>query len=58
MNEELKPCPFCGGEAKLCKGWCELDNYVECSECDVRTKPENTKSGAIKVWNRRVADER
>lgn len=58
MNEELKPCPNCGEEAKLRKGWCELENYVECTHCGLRTKPENTKNGAIKIWNRRVVDER
>ena len=39
MMSELKPCPFCGGEAKF--GFSEKDYegvyhaYIECSECGV-----------------------
>lgn len=36
MNKELKPCPFCGGKAKL-----EHDvhySYVRCMECHARTR--------------------
>lgn len=53
MEDNLKPCPFCGGKAALIKGWCELDNYVMCLECRNRTKPFNTKETAIKKWNTR-----
>ena len=53
MTDKLKPCPFCGGEAELIKGWCELDNYVMCLSCRIRTKPMNTKESAIKKWNTR-----
>jgi Lar family restriction alleviation protein len=53
--KELKPCPFCGGEAKLTKGITYLDNYVTCCECFSRTKTYNTKESAIKSWNKRNA---
>lgn len=53
MNTELKKCPFCGGEATLAKGLCELDNYVMCLECISKTRPYNTKESAIKAWNTR-----
>lgn len=50
---ELKRCPFCGGEAELLKGQCEIDNYVMCLECRSKTKLYNTKASAIKAWNTR-----
>lgn len=50
---ELKKCPFCGGEAKLLKGLCELDNYFMCLNCRIKTKLYNTKAAAIKAWNTR-----
>ena len=53
MSETLLRCPFCGGEAGLLKGQCEIDNYVMCLECRSKTKLYNTKASAIKAWNTR-----
>ena len=53
MSETLLRCPFCGGEAELLKGQCEIDNYVMCLECRSKTKLYNTKASAIKAWNTR-----
>lgn len=55
---ELKNCPFCGGEATLVHGICELDNYVVCQKCLSKTKVFNTKESAIKTWNTRRPVER
>ena len=50
---KLKPCPFCGGEAKLERGTTQLDNFVYCSDCGSGTRFFNTKQSAIEAWNRR-----
>ena len=63
---ELKPCPFCGGEAE-----CITDNaftqdaesYVRCRRCRAQTSrfisddllyDMNGKPNAAKAWNRRA----
>ena len=67
MPNELKPCPFCGGEAILCA------EHIYCNECiaemqievyvraDVRMGGlptyEEAKSAMIAAWNRRANDE-
>ncbi len=54
MGEELKACPFCGGEARLISGG-ETWNEVVC-DCGVMLEPESsTKHAAIAVWNRRAS---
>lgn len=73
MSEELKPCPFCGGEAKIKAAnknygftiWCQC-------ECGARTvgycpytdnedssleSIESCKNSAVEVWNRRANNE-
>ena len=57
---ELKPCPFCGGEAKvLYKSEKYYKNSVVCSFCGVSTPWEHIPAIAISLWNRmeRVSDE-
>lgn len=58
---ELKPCPFCGGEAVFYKDLDPFVNqeyaFVKCSVCGVST-PSYAMSGAsvkdvAKHWNRR-----
>ena len=64
MSVKLKPCPFCGSEAKIFT----LSNcwYVRCmasaNKCTVMpcTRPETTPDKAVRSWNRReevVSDE-
>lgn len=55
MSDELKPCPFCGGEAK-----CEIQDgemfyFVECVDCGNATCGWVYESRAIEKWNARPA---
>ena len=61
MATELKPCPFCGNNAKLkqfTSGCLKKTKvfYVECYVCRNQTKVELDKEQAIEAWNRRVGD--
>ena len=63
---ELKPCPFCGGEATpvYCnKGGVYTSNIlystkrgtIKCKKCGIKLPHNYAKiSRAIEVWNRRV----
>lgn len=56
---ELKPCPFCGGEAVLLKD-IEFDTVgVFCKHCGCGTPYFHSLNlkHAIDRWNRRVGDE-
>lgn len=54
---ELKPCPFCGGKARL---FTDDDKYyshiVACENCGARTLREHIEAIAVSYWNRRVTD--
>ena len=54
---ELKPCPFCGGEATLWKD-CLADRpwHILCG-CGGRVGYFVTKEEAVTAWNRRVGDD-
>jgi Lar family restriction alleviation protein len=56
MNE-LKPCPFCGGEAEMDT----IERYdganiffVKCTTCQMTMPLKSAYSEAIAAWNRRV----
>lgn len=51
-NENLKPCPFCGGRAKLVVQFGD-EFMVLCPNCEAQTNFHD-KEGAIAAWNRRV----
>lgn len=62
MNLELKPCPFCGGEAHL---FVNNGIRVICPGCGAETKPltdhmtargvaGNATLRVIEAWNQRV----
>ena len=71
MDEKLKPCPFCGGDAEL---WAKSGKYgwfavCECTFCSATAKtfsigkdcPDAWEATAAavcakKAWNRRCSD--
>ena len=53
MPEKLKPCPFCGGEAKVKRFFGCAYITVGCKECNVQIN-RDTKKQAIDAWNKRV----
>ncbi len=63
--EKLKPCPFCGGEAKVYSvNIFKAEIYVKCQTCNSRTLTYkgghfgDTKYLAIQAWNRRANDDK
>lgn len=38
MNEQLKPCPFCGGQALILKDSHISGYYALCDTCGTKTK--------------------
>lgn len=55
--KELKPCPFCGGEAEIemDDSWC-WNYYVFCQECKIGTDCYETADEAIEAWNRMAGE--
>lgn len=54
---ELKPCPFCGGEARITFISFPFGNryHVCCSDCGATTGPlVASPKNAEKAWNRRA----
>lgn len=69
MSEELKPCPFCGGEAWLRQwgsGWAltcrnnrvlaRLADFTE-RECPIAIVLTPTEAEAIAAWNTRTGEQ-
>lgn len=61
MQIELKPCPFCGGEAAIDKNeWIgeEFDKHVEhsayCTGCGIMYAPVRLHDTAVNSWNKRI----
>lgn len=53
MSIELKPCPFCGGEAILAETN-EDEVFVECCNCYAHSGIYYCEKEAIEAWNSRV----
>lgn len=59
MSKELKPCPFCGGDAEIVKeGHREYKPtyFVGCKICCIKTYSYIELDRAIDRWNRRVKE--
>lgn len=57
MRNELKPCPFCGGEAELYQSYCGY-YQIECHQCSARSCTAVEKESVISNWNMRSTTER
>ena len=60
----LKPCPFCGGEAEAVYAPNDINRWgVQCKSCGCTVEVEewkgveDTKENAVKSWNRRADNE-
>lgn len=55
MSGELKPCPFCGGEAKTGGYAIAVEGYwVSCTTCGVYVDGYPTTTVAVDAWNQRA----
>ena len=56
MTKELKPCPFCGGEAVFApEGLVSGGYWIRCRDCNIEQPIVYLMSqDAIDAWNRRV----
>ena len=61
MMDELKRCPFCGGEAIMQHHRVQGDDrfvetWIFCNDCLGQTRPYFSAKRAIEAWNRRASD--
>lgn len=53
MNEELKPCPFCGSQDVESTFMGHGALAVLCYECEAEGPPADTLEESIAAWNKR-----
>lgn len=54
MNNELLPCPFCGGEAQIRIFNRDMYFSVQCQSCMAEAKWQGTPEYAAAAWNQRT----
>lgn len=56
MKTELKPCPFCGGEARIACD-CSIDKWeIFCGQCHCTLKMFAEREDAVIAWNTRKGE--
>lgn len=55
MSNELKPCPFCGGNAEVTYAMGEY--WARCPRCRASGSMEQTEGLAIEAWSRRPTED-
>ncbi len=55
---ELKPCPFCGGQAVRSKTPFDgpEEHYIFCLGCSCQTQSRGSFEMVLEAWNRRAPD--
>lgn len=61
MAEQLRECPFCGGNAEIKEryliGVANKKNYwVVCGKCQAQINQRNSIKRATEAWNRRTGE--
>lgn len=56
INAKLKPCPFCGGEAKMLEYKMSPLVKIECGKCGIGALWHRNQMELVKKWNKRVAE--
>lgn len=51
---ELKPCPFCGGEAIERRAASYPVFWVKCEACEAEGPTKALEKDAVEAWNRRA----
>lgn len=54
MNDELKPCPFCGGKAEFEYYWWGESLTIKCTNCGASTDTYCYDNEAMDAWNKRA----
>ena len=56
---ELKPCPFCGGNAESYTPWTgdAYGYWIRCEECGCETDVYSAQKYAVEAWNERVGEQ-
>lgn len=56
-NEELLPCPFCGGSVFMFYNYENKSYEIECTKCGCHIQQHYArKDKAIEAWERRAAN--
>lgn len=53
-KREIKPCPFCGGEAEVIESDHSGTFFCWCDSCETRGNYYDTGAEAIEAWNKRT----
>ena len=58
MSDELKPCPFCGGDAVLYEDRYQYQEsaWIRCTRCGIHTQTLIGKNEVIQQWNTRIQE--
>jgi Lar family restriction alleviation protein len=68
VDNELKPCPFCGGKAVIMHVEphthilatfipdCIGSHFIECTGCTCALSSDNDREEAIAAWNKRSGE--